>query len=76
MDRKRLANASGGQKRQARMQRTRLETRGAPKEQARERAAGNVRNTMKNGGTRVVSKREEAFATDKVKPQRATKRRK
>lgn len=76
MDRTRLANASGRQKRQARLERTRMESQGTPKPQARNSAATKVRSRMKNGGTRVVSQKKEAVATGKVKPTRSTKRRK
>jgi len=74
MDRTRLANASGRQKRQARMLRSRLETQGTPKTEAKERAAIQVRSRMKNGGTRVVSKGEETVAKDRLKTLAAKQR--
>lgn len=76
MAQRKLPNASGRQKRQARLLRSRLESAGMPKTEARTRAAAKTRRTMKDGGTRVVSKKKEAAAMGKQKTPRSTKRRK
>ena len=74
MDRTRLANASGRQKRQARLLRSRLETQGTPKAEAKKRAAIQVRSRMKDGGTRVASKEKEAVTKRGLKTLAAKQR--
>jgi hypothetical protein len=77
MSQRDLRYASGAQKRQSRLLRSRFERAGLPKEEARARANANVKRRRGTSEGRLVSKGMEA-STKRVgkRPPRQTKRRK